>query len=188
MPHQCLKCGKVFEENSSQLLKGCPNCGGTRFFFTKEPLSEEERKDIAAKVDEDIKEKIIKLIGVKTELKFFDKKESKQLAKIKAKDVRETIESLTEKPIEGKTEKIHEENIESLIEDENARKALIEKLTSTNKNADYPETIRVKEPGDYEIDLQGLLHEEPIIIHKNGVYTIHLPSAFEYIKKEKNFR
>ncbi|MEA2055536.1 MAG: Zn-ribbon containing protein, partial [Candidatus Thermoplasmatota archaeon] len=27
MPHQCLKCGKIFEEGSTQLLKGCPDCG-----------------------------------------------------------------------------------------------------------------------------------------------------------------
>ena len=37
MPHQCLKCGKIFEEGSTQLLKGCPDCDGNRFFFTKEP-------------------------------------------------------------------------------------------------------------------------------------------------------
>ena len=40
MPHQCLKCGKIFEEGSAQLLKGCTECGGNRFFFTKEPLDE----------------------------------------------------------------------------------------------------------------------------------------------------
>ena len=44
MPHQCLKCGRVFEEGSSQLLKGCPDCNGNRFFFTKTPLDEKERK------------------------------------------------------------------------------------------------------------------------------------------------
>ena len=46
MPHQCLKCGKIFEEGSAQLLKGCPDCSGNRFFFTKEPLNEEQRAAI----------------------------------------------------------------------------------------------------------------------------------------------
>ncbi|HEC72299.1 MAG TPA: hypothetical protein ENI36_01690, partial [Thermoplasmatales archaeon] len=74
MPHQCLKCGKIFDENSSKLLlKGCPNCGGTRFFFTKEPLSEDERKNVAEKLDEDIREKIVKLMKSGEKIKFFDK-------------------------------------------------------------------------------------------------------------------
>jgi len=46
MPHQCLKCGTVFEEGSAQLLKGCPDCGGNRFFFTKEALNEKQRTEI----------------------------------------------------------------------------------------------------------------------------------------------
>ena len=59
MPHQCLKCGRVFEDGSPQLLKGCPDCGGNRFFFTKKPLDEKERTIISQKVNRDITEKII---------------------------------------------------------------------------------------------------------------------------------
>lgn len=44
MSHQCLKCGKLFDQGSYQLLRGCPDCGGNRFFFTKEPLNNEARK------------------------------------------------------------------------------------------------------------------------------------------------
>ncbi|MDO8628584.1 MAG: Zn-ribbon containing protein [Nanoarchaeota archaeon] len=35
MPHQCVKCGKLFEEASQELLKGCGSCGGKFFFFMK---------------------------------------------------------------------------------------------------------------------------------------------------------
>ena len=54
MPHQCLKCGRVFEDGSSQLLKGCPDCGGNRFFFTKEPLNESQRNSINEEIGQDI--------------------------------------------------------------------------------------------------------------------------------------
>jgi len=54
MPHQCLKCGRIFEEGSSQLLKGCSDCGGNRFFFTKKPLDEKERNSIIEEVGQDI--------------------------------------------------------------------------------------------------------------------------------------
>ena len=63
MPHQCLKCGQVFEEGSSELLRDCPDCGGNRFFFTKEPLNEEERNSITREVGKDINSVIIDLIG-----------------------------------------------------------------------------------------------------------------------------
>ena len=43
MPHQCLKCGSVFADGSPEILRGCPECDGTRFFFTEKPLSDDER-------------------------------------------------------------------------------------------------------------------------------------------------
>ena len=67
MPHQCLKCGRVFEEGSAQLLKGCPDCGGNRFFFTKEPLDEKQRERIREKTKDDIKSAILELIGSQDE-------------------------------------------------------------------------------------------------------------------------
>ncbi|MEM0493627.1 MAG: Zn-ribbon containing protein, partial [Candidatus Thermoplasmatota archaeon] len=65
MPHQCLKCGKVYDEGSSQLLKGCSECKGTQFFYTKKPLTEEERSKIISQMNEDI-ERIISKHANKT--------------------------------------------------------------------------------------------------------------------------
>ena len=70
MPHQCLKCGLVFEEGSSQLLKGCPNCGGNRFFFTKNPLDQNERDKITEKIGKDINTTILELMGDQGSLDF----------------------------------------------------------------------------------------------------------------------
>ena len=44
MPHQCLNCGEIFDDGSPHLLKGCPKCGGKRFFYIKKPLTDEERE------------------------------------------------------------------------------------------------------------------------------------------------
>ncbi|MCK5301279.1 MAG: hypothetical protein KAJ21_05185, partial [Thermoplasmatales archaeon] len=43
----------------------------------------------------------------------------------------------------------------------------------------------IEKPGKYVIDIKGLLEEEPIIIQKDGTYTIHLPSIFKMLDKEK---
>jgi predicted nucleic acid-binding Zn-ribbon protein len=56
MPHQCVRCGTLYEDGSNELLKGC-NCGARLFFFIKKnklkeiqektaKLTEEEKKQI----------------------------------------------------------------------------------------------------------------------------------------------
>ena len=179
MPHQCLKCGLIFEEGSSQLLKGCPDCGGNRFFFTKEPLDEKQRNVITEKVGKDINSTIMELMGDQTD-EVIDK--SGNWIKIKPKDVREAMKKhLGEKQIVPDTK----ENID-IITDEEYRKESIEKIEAEVEKPDAPETIDIEKPGKYKIDLKGLLEKEPIIIQKDGSYTIHLPSIFKMIDKEKN--
>ena len=68
MPHQCVKCNKLYPDGSNELLKGC-ECGGKFFFFIREEnlqkvkeqveeLSDEEKKQIELDVREIINEKI----------------------------------------------------------------------------------------------------------------------------------
>ena len=178
MPHQCLKCGKVFEEGSAQLLKGCPDCGGNRFFFTKEPLNEVEREAITEKVGKDINTTIMELIGDQSD-GIIDK--SGSWVKIKAKDLRKAVEKQIndEKKVADTKEDI------DIITNNDYREATIKKIEEQTKKEDSPETIDIEKPGKYKIDVKGLLEEEPIIIQKDGSYTIHLPSIFKMIDKEK---
>ncbi|MDD1634143.1 MAG: Zn-ribbon domain-containing protein [Methanomicrobiales archaeon] len=39
MPHKCTKCGREFEDGSTEILKGCPSCGGKKFLY----VSHDER-------------------------------------------------------------------------------------------------------------------------------------------------
>lgn len=55
MPHQCLKCGELFPDGSSQILRGCPECQGTRFFYTEEALEEKDRAKLLKQGEADIK-------------------------------------------------------------------------------------------------------------------------------------
>ena len=179
MPHQCLKCGKIFEEGSSQLLKGCSDCGGNRFFYTKEPLNDEERKVITQEVGKDINDTIIDILGQDNQ-DIIDK--SGNWVKIKPKDLRKALK----KHISDDDSVIPEskQDIE-VINDDEYRKQVLKKLESEHEAIDSPETIDIEKPGKYNIDLKGLLEEEPIIIQKDGSYTIHLPSIFKMIDKKK---
>ena len=180
MPHQCLKCGKTFEQGSSQLLKGCPECGGNRFFFTKEPLDEKQRQKITEEVGKDINETLIEIMGSEGE-KIVDK--SGKWVNIKPKDIRKAME----KHLSEKKEKIIPDNKENvdILTDEKYRRERINKIKSEMQQERRLETIGIERPGSYKIDIKGLLEEEPIIIQKDGSYTIHLPSLFKMIDKEK---
>jgi uncharacterized protein len=171
MPHQCLKCGKVFEEGSSQLLKGCETCGGNRFFFTKEPLNEEERKEMMERLGKDIDSAITELMDDVVD-------NSGNWVKVKPTDIRKAME----KHIPEKQKMIADKKE---VTDEEHRKAIIEKIKAETKKPDTPGTIDVEAPGKYKIDLKGLLEEEPIIVQKDGSYTIHLPSVFKMLDKGK---
>jgi uncharacterized protein len=179
MPHQCLKCGKIFEEGSAQLLKGCPDCGGNRFFFTKEPLNEEERGAITEKAGKDINTAIMELMGDQGE-KIIE--QSGSWVKVKPKDVRKAMEKHISK--QEKINPVDKESID-IITDENYRQAAIQKAEAEVEKTNTPETIDIEKPGKYKIDVKGLLEEEPIIIQKDGSYTIHLPSIFKMLDKDK---
>jgi predicted nucleic acid-binding Zn-ribbon protein len=44
---------------------------------------------------------------------------------------------------------------------------------------DKPDTVTIGDTGEYDIDIKGLLEKNPIVVHKDGAYLIHLPSLFD---------
>jgi len=129
MPHQCVRCSKLYEDGSREILTGC-TCGG-RFFFFMKNKSVEEAKEITRKLTVEDKQQMerdaLDLIGDKTK----------------------------------------EEN-----------------------KIDYPvvldlESIRVKQPGKFEIDLVDLFKGEPLVYKlSDGKYVIDLASTFESAEEE----
>lgn len=73
-----------------------------------------------------------------------------------------------------------EEFLDNLEEEEQVKQRLEEAM-------DFDlESIKIEEPGVYEINLRKLLEEVPLIVEvKEGSYYIHLPSLFTK-GKEKN--
>ena len=65
MPHQCVKCGKVYDNTAQEILKGC-SCGAKLFFFIrKEKL--EQAKEMTFKLTDEQKDElekdVLELIG-----------------------------------------------------------------------------------------------------------------------------
>ncbi len=49
---------------------------------------------------------------------------------------------------------------------------------------DHVDVINIVENGVYEINLEGLLDDSPIVVQKDGSYLIHLPSLFNTKKRK----
>jgi uncharacterized protein len=71
MPHQCVKCGKLYKDASDELIKGCSSCSSRFFFFISEEaykkrgkllpdLNIDERKQIEEDVMDLVDEKLDK--------------------------------------------------------------------------------------------------------------------------------
>ncbi|MBS3108262.1 hypothetical protein J4409_00150 [Candidatus Woesearchaeota archaeon] len=124
MPHQCVRCNKLYSDGSEEILKGC-ECGGKFFFFIKQKHLEEAKEITINLTEEDkkqIEEDVLDIIGIKDD----------------------------EAPV-----------ILDL------------------------ESIRVLEPGKYELDLVELFKGKPLVYRvEDGKYIIDIVSSFR-INKEK---
>lgn len=155
MPHQCLLCGSFIQDSASLRHAGCPTCGGHRFFYTRAPMPV-HHSTTPGPSREDVTTKVMNLI--------IDKEAVLRSGHKKY----DTVEST---------------HLHELVE---------QKLQSNGKSCaetDPPgpkdiRTIDIEQPGKYSIDVKGLLEREPIVIQKDGAYTIHLPSAFQQLKRK----
>ena len=59
MPHQCVKCSRMIESGSGEIIQGCKECGGRFFFYIKEGQLE-ELKNKVIEIPEQEKEKVEK--------------------------------------------------------------------------------------------------------------------------------
>ena len=65
MPHQCVRCNKLYPDGSKELLRGCSSCGGKFFFFIKKDVIETDSSPIklTQKEKQEIEKDIRDIIG-----------------------------------------------------------------------------------------------------------------------------
>ena len=139
MPHQCLNCGEVFEDGSPHLLKGCPKCGGKRFFYIKKPLSEEEREKVKREVETEIEERFREIF-------------QKNLREVEPDDIKAVLEKLSEE---------REKRLRELIEGEKEEPETITIEEPGRYKLDLKglleeEIIIIQKDGSYTIHLPSL--------------------------------
>jgi len=67
MPHQCVRCGKIYEDGAKQLLSGC-ECKSKFFFFISKDEIERAKKlseDLTPEEREQIEKDVIDIVGAR---------------------------------------------------------------------------------------------------------------------------
>ena len=65
MPHQCVRCSKLYPAGCKELLTGCA-CGGKFFFFIKEEFINEAKevtKLLSSEEKKELEEDVLELVG-----------------------------------------------------------------------------------------------------------------------------
>jgi len=153
MSHKCLRCGAIYQDNDSNILRGCTKCGSIFFLYMKTQQEEQQLQ----KIEEELQRKDT----------TFEEELSKQLQEKKAEPIAamEEVRYEVELPMPKMSRKAAKE----------AKKIRTPKFGI--------ETIRVPREGVYEINIEALMEKRPIIVLEKGkVYFIHLPSAFEKVR------
>ncbi len=65
MPHQCVRCGTIYDDTDEAILKGC-SCGSKLFFYIRKERLEEARErqvTLTRKEREQMEQDILQLLG-----------------------------------------------------------------------------------------------------------------------------
>ncbi|MBI4016954.1 MAG: hypothetical protein HY363_04655 [Candidatus Aenigmarchaeota archaeon] len=125
MPHQCVRCSTIYEDGSSEILKGC-SCGARLFFYIKKEKLEQAHKELETNLSSEQKQQI-------------------------------------------------EEDVFDMLNIDQPEVPVI---------LDF-ESIRVLQPGKYELDLVHLFKGEPLIFKlAEGKYVIDVAETFSRMRKK----
>ena len=72
MPHQCVRCGSLYDDGAQEILQGCSECGKKVFFYIKkERLAhlKESTTKLTKKERGQIEKDILELVGVNADSK-----------------------------------------------------------------------------------------------------------------------
>jgi predicted nucleic acid-binding Zn-ribbon protein len=172
MPHMCTRCNNVFGVGVD-ILNGCPVCGWKKFLFVRSEKEVKGVRDLLAGKSDSNRDSLEKMLkstknakktdSLSRKVDFPDKKELWDSEKEKRPAKKDHAKSVTPSSSKGVWE------VDELL-DEKVEKKI--------------ESIRIAEPGSYELNLPSLLERDELVMAvKEGTYMIDLSSAFKKSKK-----
>lgn len=161
MPHKCVECGNILEDGTDEVLDGCPECGGNKFLYTKNP-DESSEPDPSDTEESEIPEpdQTDGIIEAESEPDDQLASTGKAGGKFTVGDEKETTSQKTSSDSTSK----------DVTDTDRVRRELMEQF----------ETIKILEPGSYKLNLMNLYSKEERIIalEEDGRYQVMLPTEW----------
>ncbi|MFB6133864.1 MAG: Zn-ribbon containing protein [Halanaeroarchaeum sp.] len=193
MPHECASCGHAFPDGSKEMLSGCPECGGNKFQFipagtggetesTEARSAKDSSFDFAGDADPASNPEGSDDIIVADE-EPLDEREDRAQASARSAVVSEDELPPSDLPPSGGVDTGDEhsasegETSEGETSETDDRPDLSELREELN---DQFESIKILQPGEYELNLMELYDREERIIalEEDGRYAIDVPSSW----------
>lgn len=226
MPHQCTECGKTFADGSTEMLSGCPECGGNKFQYL--PDTDEETPANTESPPEPpeppVDSSVARTVGnAATAVRDLVGSNSAQAAGPPETAQSEATQAATDASVESNAAAVEENAAQASARSEVVSKEDLpapetatttaattdpsvasgddrpESLTTDpeqhgSDERDRPgldqlreelndqfESIKVLQPGQYELNLMELYDREEFIIalQEDGKYTIQVPEQWD---------
>ena len=164
MPHQCTGCGERFADGSKEMLSGCPECGGNKFQFRPQGADvpgEPEEPEPPKPADDPQEPSVAETVGrATTRVRDF----------VSGADEPDPNAAWPDEPGAAGDDRV-------VSEPSDEDPDLAELREQLN---DQFESIKIVEPGQYELNLMELYDREEYIIalQENGRYVIQVPDQW----------
>jgi len=207
MPHQCTDCGRVFADGSTEMLSGCPDCGGTTFQYRPEGADDtpEPPEEPPEPPDPAVEGSVARTVGnAATAVRDFvgsspaegsadpgaepaadaepDPEENAAQASARSEIVsREHLPPAPDTPApEDRASGSDRADPAEPGEEDGEPADRPDLRTLRAELNDQFESIKVLEPGQYELNLMELYDREEYIIalQEDGKYTIQVPERW----------
>jgi predicted nucleic acid-binding Zn-ribbon protein len=168
-----MECKNLIESGTIDLQKGCPLCGGKKFQYIRARPPADAKPTVAEYVT-----------SAALREPQLEAKES-PLSRFPERKPHESESHVSHfperKPHEASTRPVKELALAKMSEQKLAKKPAADKL------GDRIESVRIVEPGTYDINLPLLLSRKELVTSKEeGNYTLDLNSALRPGKKKKH--
>lgn len=176
MPHACTSCNRSFPDGSTEMLSGCPSCGGNRFQFIPDGASEPADDSPAGDIIEAESDP-----AVTAQIPAEDPAQADARSSLVEAD-----ELPRNRPDTGPphAQSASSKSAESSPTDD--RPADLGELREELE--DRFESIKIVDRGEYELNLMELYERPECIIElgENGRYAIHVPETLSDVEAAAN--
>lgn len=194
--HRCVRCGRTYEDNDAELIRGCRICGGIFFLYMKDSSDAGVRQLDAVKQELEAKNTTIEnelakeIEKRKAEGMWYAAAEASGKAGEEAAGRAGTAGSHVEfetvvrtKPSAMARRKRRPRPArKKAAKTKPARRVIVRIGTKRFALDDIfgIETVRAPNEGVYEINIDALMKKRPVIVlERGGIYVIHLPEVFQ---------